>query len=301
MPEPVGLIGLGNLGSPMARNLASAGFPLRVYNRSPEKAETLAGPGVTVAKSAAGVATPGGVVITVLSDDAAVEAVADDALLAALGKGGIHLSMSTILPATSERLAKSHAGHGVTYLAAPVFGRPEAAAARKLWICTSGPDEAVKARVRPILDAMGQGVYDFGPGVGASNVIKLAGNFMITALVEVMAEGSAMAEKNRIPRAAFLEFFGQTIFNSPVFNNYAKRLIAADYDKVGFTGQLALKDMRLGLQTAETSGTPMPVLSLLRDRYLAAIANGEGQLDASAIALRAAEDAGLRWFPRDGK
>jgi len=181
------------------------------------------------------------------------------------------------------------------------FKKPEAAAAKKLWICTSGPDEAAKARVRPILDAMGQGVYDFGPSVGASNVIKLAGNFMITALVEIMAEGSALAEKNRIPRAAFLDFFGETLFNSPVFNNYAKRLIAADFDKVGFTGQLALKDMRLGLETAAASATPMPVLSLLRDRFLAAIATGEGQLDASAIALRAAEDAGLRWFPRDAK
>ena len=301
MNEPVGFIGIGNLGNPMARNLLAAGFPVRVYNRTPEKAEPLAEQGATIAKSAAGVATPGGVVITVLSDDAAVEAVADDALLAALGKGGVHLSMSTILPATSERLAKSHAKHGVTYLAAPVFGRPEAAAAKKLWICTSGPDEAAKARVRPILDAMGQGVYDFGPSVGASNVIKLAGNFMITALVEIMAEGSALAEKNRIPRAAFLDFFGQTLFNSPVFNNYAKRLIAADFDKVGFTGQLALKDMRLGLETAAASATPMPVLSLLRDRYLAAIATGEGQLDASAIALRAAEDAGLTWFPRDAK
>jgi 3-hydroxyisobutyrate dehydrogenase-like beta-hydroxyacid dehydrogenase len=246
------------------------------------------------------VATPGGVVITIVSDDAAVEAVVDDAVLAALGKGGVHLSMSTILPATSERLAREHAKHGVTYVAAPVFGRPEAAAAKKLWICTSGPEEA-KARVRPILDAMGQGVYDFGTSVGAANVIKLGGNFMITALVETMAEGAALAEKNQIPRAAFLEFFGQTLFNSPVFNNYAKRLIAADYENVGFTGQLALKDMRLGLETALASNTPMPVLSLLRDRYLAAIANGEGQLDASAIALRAAEDAGLSWFPRDGK
>ena len=156
MSEPVGFIGLGNLGNPMARNLLAAGFPVRVYNRTPDKAQPLAEQGATVAKSPAGVATPGGVVITVLSDDAAVEAVADDALLAALGKGGIHLSMSTILPATSERLARSHAKHGVTYLAAPVFGRPEAAAAKKLWICTSGPDEAAKARVRPFLDAMGQ-------------------------------------------------------------------------------------------------------------------------------------------------
>src|SRR3954462_961855 len=163
MPESVGFIGLGNLGHPMAHNLLAAGFPLRVYNRTAAKAAALGEQGATVAKSPAGVATPGGVVITVLSDDAAVEAVTDDALLAALGKGGVHLSMSTILPATSERLAKSHAKHGVTYLAAPVFGRPEAAAARKLWICTSGPDEAAKSRARPTLDAMGQGVYDFGP------------------------------------------------------------------------------------------------------------------------------------------
>jgi 3-hydroxyisobutyrate dehydrogenase-like beta-hydroxyacid dehydrogenase len=301
MPENVGFIGLGNLGTPMALNLLAAGIPLKVYNRTESKTRPLAGQGAVVAHSAAGVATPGGVVITIVSDDRAVDEVATDALLAALGPGGIHLSMSTILPATSERLAASHAKHGVTYVAAPVFGRPEAAAARKLWICTSGADDRAKARVRPLLDAMGQGAYDFGAAPGAANVIKLAGNFMITALVEIMAEGSALAEKNQIPRAAFLDFFGQTLFNSPVFNNYAKRLNAADYDNVGFTSQLALKDMRLALETATASNTPMPVLSLLRDRYLAALARGEGLLDASALPLGAARDAGLAWFDDGGK
>jgi 3-hydroxyisobutyrate dehydrogenase-like beta-hydroxyacid dehydrogenase len=298
---PVGFIGLGNLGAPMARNLVAAGFPVRVYNRTAEKARSLAEQGATVARSTAGVASPGGVVITIVSDDAAVREVCDDGMLAALGRGGIHLSMSTILPATAEELARSHARHGVTYVAAPVFGRPEAAAAKKLWICTSGPDAEAKARVRPLLDAMGQGVFDFGPGIGSANVIKLAGNFMITAMVEVMAEACALGEKTGIPREALLDFFGQTLFNSPVFNNYARRLIAADFDNVGFTSRLALKDMRLGLETALAAETPMPVLGLLRDRYLAALANGEGELDASALALRAAEDAGLSWFERREK
>jgi 3-hydroxyisobutyrate dehydrogenase-like beta-hydroxyacid dehydrogenase len=300
MPESIGFVGLGNLGTPIARNLVAAGFPVTVYNRTAEKTRTLAEAGAKVAQSPAGVATPGGVVITIVSDDRAVEEVAGDALLAALGRGGVHLSLSTILPATSERLAASHAKHGVAYVAAPVFGRPEAAAARKLWICTSGPDAGAKARVRPVFDAIGQGVYDFGDAPGAANVVKLAGNFMIHGLLEVMAEASALGEKNGIPREHLLRFFGQTLFNAPVFNNYAQRVIAADYDKVGFTGRLALKDMRLALETAGASATPMPVLSLLRDRYLAAIAKGEGELDASALALGAGEDAGLRWFPRSG-
>src|SRR5689334_17601788 len=127
---PVGFIGLGNLGAPMARNLVAAGFPVRVYNRTAEKARPLAELGATVARSTAGVASAGGVVITIVSDDAAVREVCDDGMLAALGRGGIHLSMSTILPATAEELARSHARHGVTYVAAPVFGRPEAAAAK---------------------------------------------------------------------------------------------------------------------------------------------------------------------------
>lgn len=298
MSMTVGFIGLGNLGRPMAINLLNAGFDLRVYNRTAEKAHAVAAGAadrVVVAQSPVGVAMPGGILLTVLSDDQAVTSVADDAVLAALGPGGVHVSMSTILPATSQRLAQTHAAHGVTYVAAPVFGRPEAAAARKAWICTSGPEDA-KARVRPILDALGQGIFDFGTSPGAANVVKLSGNFLLAAAIEGMAEAAALGEKNGIPRDALLGFLTNTLFNCQIYNGYSQRLIAADFDKVGFTNELALKDMRLASEVALASATAMPMLDLVRRRYLAAVANDRGWLDASGLALGAAEDAGLRWF-----
>jgi 3-hydroxyisobutyrate dehydrogenase-like beta-hydroxyacid dehydrogenase len=295
MPTPIGLIGLGNMGAPIAANLLKAGFPLTVYNRTPAKAEPLAAQGATVAKSPADLAQHSQIILTVLADDRAVESLIDEPFLRACPSGATHVSMSTILPSTSARLAESHAKHNIAYVAAPVFGRPDAAAAKKLWICTSGPADA-KTRVRPVLDALGQGVFDFGDAPGAANVIKLAGNFLIMSSIEAMAEASALVEKNDVPRAAFLEFLTQTLFNAPIYKNYGEKIIRADFDNVGFALPLGLKDTRLALETATASHTPMPLLNLLRDRYVSAIANNRGHLDASALALGAALDAGLTWF-----
>ncbi|MDB5318774.1 MAG: 6-phosphogluconate dehydrogenase [Phycisphaerales bacterium] len=297
MINPACIIGLGNLGLPMARNLLAAKFQLSVYNRTPEKALPLVEQGARLAGSAAEAARGSVFIITIVSDDRALESIVDDAFLSACLPGAIHLSMSTILPATAEKLAAMHAKHRIDYVAAPVFGRPEAAAAKKLWICTSGPEKAKKA-AKIVFDALGQGVFDFGEAPGAASVVKLAGNFLLTAAIEAMGEAAALAEKNGVPRAALLNMLTSTLFNCPIYNNYAARIIAADFDKVGFTARLALKDMRLALDTATASDTPMPILSLLRDRYLAAIANNQGHLDASALALRPALDAGLNWMPQ---
>ena len=292
---PVSFIGIGNLGLPMAANLLAANFDLTLYNRTPEKARALVEQGARLAPTPADAVSGAQVIITCLADDRALESIADESFLSACLPGAIHLSMSTIHPATAEKLAATHARHKITYLAAPVFGRPEAAAARKLWICISGPAHA-KTKVRPVLDALSQGVYDFGEHVGAANVVKLSGNFLLAAAIEAMGEAAALAEKNNIPRADLLNMLTQTLFNCPIYNNYAARIITADFDKVGFPASLALKDMRLALETATTSQTPMPILSLLRDRYLASLANHQGHLDASILALRPALDAGLDWM-----
>lgn len=294
MSESVGFIGLGHMGFPMAANLLAAGFALRVYNRSAEKARPLADQGAAVARTLQEVATPGGIVVSIVSDDSALEAIATDDLAHALGKGGVHVSMSTVSPRTNERLAEQHARHGATLVAAPVFGRPEAAAARKLWICQSG-SAAAKQRAKPILDALGQGVFDFGEAVGAANVVKLAGNFLLTAAIESMAEVAALAEKNGIPRERILNMFTASLFNCPIYQGYARRIIDADFEKAGFVIPLALKDMKLAQDAATTARVPMPVLSLLCDRYVGQIAKGREKLDASAIALAAADDAGLVW------
>ncbi len=150
--------------------------------------------------------------------------------------------------------------------------------------------------MRPLLDVLGQGVFDFGEAAGAANVVKLAGNFVINAAVEAMAEASAFAEKSGIPRAALLNFLTQTLFNCPIYANYSRKLIDSSYRDVGFALPLGLKDTELVLRTAAATHTPLPLASLLRDRFLAALAKGRADLDASAFALGAADDAALEWF-----
>jgi len=282
------------MGLPMAQNLLSAGFALRVFNRSPQKTRALAEKGAMVARAPHEVASRGGIVVSIVSDDRALDEIATDDLAASLGHGGVHVSMSTVSPGTNEAIAKRHARQGASVVAAPVFGRPEAATARKLWICQSGP-AAAKQRIKPVLDALGQGSFDFGETVGAANVVKLAGNFLLAAAIEGMAEVGALAEKNGIPRAAMLNMLTSTLFNCQIYNGYAKRVIDADFDKVGFPVLLALKDMKLVQDTAAAVRVPMPVLGLLCDRYISQIAKGRDKLDASALALGAADDAGLKW------
>lgn len=294
MPETIGFIGLGHMGLPMAENLLSAGFALRVYNRTKDKAKLLAGKGAQFVDQATKVAEPGGIVVSMLADDDALTSTAGAELIQALHPGGVHISMSTVSPRIIEMLAEFAGLHEVSIVAAPVFGRPEAAAAKKLWICASG-NAAAKQRIRPVLEAMGQGIFDFGERVSAANVVKLAGNFMLTAAIEAMAEASALAEKHGIPRGELLNMLTQTLFNCPIYSNYSKRIIDADFEKVGFKAELAFKDMRLAWQTAADARAPMPVLDVLCGRYLATIAQGHGGLDATAIATQAARNSGLKW------
>lgn len=294
MSELIGFIGLGSMGEPMASNLLKAGYALRVYNRTPSKAASLVNQGAKLVSHPRDVAEPGGTVITMLSDDRALEAVVggDNGLLVRLGRGGMHLSMSTVSPATARNLAERHQRYGVAYLAAPVFGRPEAAAARKLWICLSGP-QATKESVRPVLSALGQAVFDFGEDPGAANVVKLSGNFLIAAAIEAMAEAMTLAQKNGIDRARISDMLGQTLFACPIYQNYGKAIAQERYKPAGFKLSLGLKDIDLVLQTAAFSKMPMPLANLLHDRFVSALAKGREELDWAALALGASEDAGV--------
>jgi 3-hydroxyisobutyrate dehydrogenase-like beta-hydroxyacid dehydrogenase len=292
MSETIGFIGLGKMGLPMAKNLLAAGYALKVYNRTAGKAQALAG--AKAVATPAETATRGGIVVSMLSDDAAVEAAAGGELIEALAPNGIHVSMSTVSPDTNARLEERGRKHGVHVVAAPVFGRPEAAAAKKLWICTSG-DTAAAQRVRPVLNALGQGIFDFGEKVGAANVVKLMGNFLIMASIEAMAEAATVGEKYGIPRQDLLAMFTATLFNCPIYTLYSKKIVDADFDKVGFKAELALKDMRLGREVAVAGRAPTPTIDLLCERFLTAIANGRGDLDASSLAGEVARQAGLHW------
>lgn len=291
----VTFIGLGAMGAPMASSVLRSGVALTVYNRSRERAAPLAAAGAKVADSVAAAVTPGGVVITMLANDAALLDVTlgDSGFADRLGAGGLHISMSTVSPETSHHLAAEHAKRGSLWLSAPVFGRPEAAAAQKLWICQSGAANA-KARAKPLLEAMGQAIHDFGDEPGAANVVKLSGNFLILSAVEAMAEALTLAEKSGIDRQALAGFLGQTVFNCPIYQNYGRILAGQTYEPAGFKLELGMKDVRLVRDAAESATVPMPLADLLHARLLTSLAKGRGQLDWTAIEMVSAEDAGKR-------
>ncbi len=294
MNETVSLIGLGSMGLPLGMNLLESGYKLRVYNRTIEKAQPLIDKGAQFANSPADTISSDGIVITMVADDAALEAITlgSSGLAEKLGAGGVHVSMSTVSPAIAEKLAEQHQHNGASYLASPVFGRPDAVAARKIWICLSGNGDA-KNRVKPILDQLGQGVFDFGETVGAANVVKLSGNFLIMSAVEAMAEAFTLAEKNGIDRTRMAELFGQTIFSCPIYQNYGRMIAEQRYEPAGFKLSLGLKDITLALQTAQAQQMPMPLASLLRDRLLASVAQGRSEIDWTGLALKASDEAGL--------
>jgi 3-hydroxyisobutyrate dehydrogenase-like beta-hydroxyacid dehydrogenase len=200
--------------------------------------------------------------------------------------------MSTIAPATARKLAQYHASRGSLYLAAPVFGRPDNAAQRQLAVCISGP-AAAKAQVKPLLDAIGRAVFDFGEEPGAANVVKLCGNFLIAAALEALAEALTMAEKSGVERGAVAEMLGKTLFVCPVYQRYGNAIAAKRHTPARFTMPLGLKDVELVLQTAGEVRTPMPLAALLRERLISGLAKGRAEMDWSALALGVLDEAGI--------
>ena len=269
MNDTIGFIGLGDLGRPMARNLLKTGYKLKVYNRTASKAEAFAALGAEAADQPRDAVTPGGVVITVVSDDAALEnVVMSEGFLERLGSGGVHLSMSTVSPELAQKLAALHAEHGSSYVEAPVFGRPEAAEARELWICLAGP-AAAKARVRPLLEVLGQGIFDFGEEAGAAVTVKLSGNFLLISARLAMSEALSVAKKNGVEPAKVADMLTQTLLTSPFYRGLAKAL-APDPEQHFITSYIPLKDISLFKDLAAQVGLPAPLASLVQERLKAA-------------------------------
>jgi len=264
MSETIGFIGLGHLGLPLATNLLHAGYALRVYNRTASKADSLLAQGAQLASQPVDAVTSGGIVVTIVWDDAALESVVmSDGFLEQLGQEGIHLSMSTVLPETAKKLAAIHAQHGCAYVEAPIFGRPEAAVAQQLWIPFAGPQSA-KGRVRPLLTAMGaQGIFDFGEEVGAATLVKLVGNFLIASAGYSLREALSMAQKNGVDPQAVAEMLTHTLFPAPIYQNYGKRI--AENNAPFSQNAIPLKDVGLFKKTAQRVESPTPVASLLHD------------------------------------
>jgi len=288
-----GFIGLGNMRQAMARNLIKAGHELTVYNRTRSRAHELAGEGAVVAASVAEACAPG-VVMTMLADDIAVEEATfgKERILGALPAGGVHVSCSTISIALARRLAESHIHRGQDFVAAPVFGRPLAAAVAKLVVVAAGPSGALE-RCRPLFEAIGYQLFVLGSEAAAATALKLGGNFLIASMLEALGEAFALMRKSGVSPAQFLEIVNGLLFKSPVYENYGKIVLEEKFQPAGFTMRLGLKDVRLILAAGEGAGVPLPLASLIRDHLISGIARGHGELDWSAVSKLIAADAGL--------
>jgi 3-hydroxyisobutyrate dehydrogenase-like beta-hydroxyacid dehydrogenase len=287
-----GFIGLGHMGSAMAMNLLKAGHDVTVYNRSATKSGPLVELGAHAAIHIAD-ACRSATVITMLSDDGAVAEIAlgDDGLIANLPKGGIHISMSTISVALSRRLAQAHLEAGQRYVAAPVMGRPDMAAAAKLFIVAAGDSATVDA-CRPLFDALGQKTLTIGTEPSAANLVKLTANFLQAAVIEALGEAVALIGKAGIERRAYVELLTSTIFTAPAYKVYGPLIADGTFEPAAFAAPLGYKDIRLALMAAENLRVPMPLASLLHDRFVRLFAQGGDLLDWSAIGGLATQDAG---------
>lgn len=288
----LGFVGLGRMGSAMAANLLDAQHTLAVHNRTTAKTEPFVKMGATHAATSAE-AAGGEAVITMLADDAAVEAVVygTDGILEALPAGATHISMSTISVALAERLARTHADKGQHFISAPVFGRPDAAAARKLFIVTAGAPDVVAA-FQPAFDALGQRTFVMSDHAPNANVVKLSGNFLIMSVIEALGEAFALIDKAGIDREQYLDLLVSTLFGAPVYKTYGGLISGENFDPPGFRAALGYKDIRLALDAAQSLEVKMPLANLIAERFLTLIEAGGGDLDWSALALLAKRESG---------
>lgn len=288
----VGFIGLGAMGSAMASNLIKAGHEVTVWNRSPGPTEPLASLGAKVAKTADR-AAQGDVLFSMLANDQAVRQVfVDDGLLDGMDKGTVHVNHATISVALAREMTEEHARRGLDYLAAPVFGRPDVAAAGKLNMLAAGKPALIE-RLRPLLEAMASRIWPLGEQPERANVVKIAGNFMLGAAIESMAEASALTRAHGVSAADFLEVMTSTLFAAPAYQGYAKLIAESRYTPAGFALPLGYKDIGLALAAADATRVPLPLAGLLRDSLLEALAAGKEDVDWSIMAEVAARRAHL--------
>lgn len=287
----IGFLGLGAMGHGMAANLIKAGHQVTVWNRSPEAAKPLAALGASVASTPAETVS-GDAAFSILADDAAVDSVFSDVLLAGAAKGLVHANMATISVAMVNTLVARHKRHGVGYVGAPVFGRADVAAAGKLNIVASG-DAAALAKLQPAFDVMGQKTWVVGDDPVHAHSCKIAGNLMIATVIEMLGEAFALVEKSGVDPKLFAEVMTGSIFGAPVFKNYAAIIADKKFEPPGFKLRLGLKDVTLALAAGSATATPLPLASLIRDHFLEAIAHGDGDKDWSALASVSGRKAGL--------
>jgi 3-hydroxyisobutyrate dehydrogenase-like beta-hydroxyacid dehydrogenase len=292
----VGFLGLGHMGKAIATNLIRAGHRLCVWNRSADTARVLAAIGAQIAPEPAATAR-GEVLMSMLADDDALRAVLRDGrVLEGAAPGLIHVNLATVSVELTRELALLEQARGVTYIAAPVFGRPEVAQSAKLNVVVAG-DGAAIAKIEPLLAAIGQRTWPVGELPEHASIVKLAGNFMIASAIETMAEAAALVQAHGVVPARFLEVLTSTLFASPAYQIYGRLLAEQRYEPAGFRLRLGLKDVRLSLLAGEQAHVPLPFASVLRDHFIEAIAMGAGDKDWSALGEIAARHAGLKPKP----
>lgn len=280
-----GIIGLGHLGTPIAENLLMQHQPLYVYNRTAAKAQPLADKGAVICTSVKELAAMCDIVFSIVSDDAALNHITlgPDGIAANLRPGGVHISMSTILPSTSNALQAAHREYSNHYVAAPVMGRPEAARARKLNFLVSGDGDAI-AIAKPFLqDAGAVNTWEFGAEPGAANTAKLCSNYLILSGVAAMAEGINLAQKSGINAEQWMQMLTQTLFNAPFYHIYSATLLKEAYLPAGFSAKMALKDANLILQQSDTAGAAMALGQTTQALLQQAIADGLGEQDVTVV------------------
>ncbi|PVD45233.1 oxidoreductase [Serratia liquefaciens] len=289
----IGFAGLGGMGSAMAANLLQAGYGVKVWNRSPQAAQPLVSAGAVQARQPEELAEVD-VLITMLANDAATEqVVVESGLLQQLRAGAIHINMATVSVALAKRLALMHAERNVGYIAAPVLGRVDVAAAGKLNILAAG-DPLLLAKVQPLFEVLGQQTWHFGDEPEQANIVKIAANFTLASAIEAMAEGSALVRNYGVSGADYLHMLTSTLFASPAYKGYGGLIAEEKFEPAGFKLSLGMKDVGLALEAGANSHTPMPFASVLKDNFLDAVAQGDADLDWSALAKVAARRAGLK-------
>jgi 3-hydroxyisobutyrate dehydrogenase-like beta-hydroxyacid dehydrogenase len=290
----IGFIGLGTMGAPMAANLVRAGYAVRVWNRSQDRAGSLVALGASAASTATDVADGIDVLISMLPDDAAVSAVIHDAqVLEKLKPGAIHINMSTVSVAFAREMARLHRARRVSYIAAPVLGRVNVAEAGQLNILAAGEQSALD-QVQPLFDVMGQKTWRFGDKPEQANVVKLAANFMIASAIETMGEASSLVSGHGISAAGFLEMITSSVFAIPVYRGYGDAIAHERFEPAGFKLALGAKDVRLTLEAAQEANVPLPIGGILQNNHLDSLAHGEGHLDWAALSRVSARRSAQR-------
>ena len=283
----IGFIGLGKLGTPIAENILRKTQQLYVYNRTGLKAQPLVDKGATICSSIKELAQNCDIVFSIVSDDAALNDITkgNNGVAENLKQQGIHISVSTVLPATSKELSQVHKHFNNHYIAAPVMGRPEAARAGKLNFLVSG-EQTIVETIKPLLQhAGGSGIWEFGSDAAAANVAKLCTNFLIVSAIESMAEGINLAKKSGVDSGAWINMITQTLFAAPVYINYSNILLKEMFQPAGFALKLGLKDVNLVISQSNEVKAEMPIGKLMRQRLQECMENGLGDHDWTAMSL----------------